>query len=97
MPAPRFITNLAPTFVRTSFSMWHAGYAIGIASVTQLHAKTAIVVYSDFPPGKDSLEAFRAAFESQGGRVIDAIPAGGPAPCRTSRRSSSAPRTRIRT
>jgi branched-chain amino acid transport system substrate-binding protein len=74
-----FITNLAPTFVRTSFSMWHAGYAIGIASATQLHAKTAIVVYSDFPPGKDSLEAFRTAFESQGGRVIDAIPAGGPA------------------
>ncbi len=74
-----FITNLAPTFVRTSFSMWHAGYAIGIAAAKQLHAKTAVVVYSDFPPGKDSLEAFRAAFEANGGRVIDAIPAGGPA------------------
>ena len=74
-----FITNLAPTFVRTSFSMWHAGYAIGIAAAKQLHAKTAVVIYSDFPPGKDSLEAFRAAFEANGGRVIDAIPAGGPA------------------
>jgi branched-chain amino acid transport system substrate-binding protein len=74
-----FITNLAPTFVRTSFSMWHAGYAIGIAAAKQLNAKTAVVIYSDFPPGKDSLEAFRNAFEANGGRVIDAIPAGGPA------------------
>jgi len=74
-----FITNLSPTFVRTSFSMWHAGYAIGIAAAKQLHAKTAVVIYSDFPPGKDSLEAFRAAFEANGGRVIDAIPAGGAA------------------
>jgi branched-chain amino acid transport system substrate-binding protein len=73
-----FITNLAPTFVRTSFSMWHAGYSIGTAAATQLHAKTAVVVYSDFPPGKDSLEAFRRAFEAAGGKVIDAIPAGGP-------------------
>ena len=24
-----FITNLAPDFVRTSFTMWHAGYALG--------------------------------------------------------------------
>jgi branched-chain amino acid transport system substrate-binding protein len=74
-----FITNLSPTFVRTSFTMWHAGYAIGVAAAKQLHAKTAVVVYSDFPPGKDSLEAFRAAFEANGGRVIDAIPAGGAA------------------
>src|SRR5262249_26089759 len=44
---------------------------------TILHAKTAVVVYSDFPPGKDSLEAFRRAFEANGGKVIDAIPAGG--------------------
>jgi branched-chain amino acid transport system substrate-binding protein len=73
------ITTMSPTFVRTSFSMWHAGYALGIATATQLHAKTAVVVYSDFPPGKDSLEAFRAAFEANGGRVIDAIPAGGAA------------------
>ncbi|HEY1543067.1 MAG TPA: ABC transporter substrate-binding protein [Xanthobacteraceae bacterium] len=72
-----FITNLSPTFVRTSFTMWHAGYAIGVAAAKQLHAKTAVVVYSDFPPGKDSLDAFRAGFEANGGRVVDAIPAGG--------------------
>ena len=72
-----FITNLAPDFVRTSFTMWHAGYALGVASAKTLHAKTAVVAYSDFPPGKDSLDAFKAGFEANGGKVIDAIPAGG--------------------
>jgi branched-chain amino acid transport system substrate-binding protein len=74
-----FITNLSPDFVRTSFSMWHASYALGVAAVRQLHAKTAVVAYSDFPPGKDSLDAFKAGFEINGGKVIDAIPAGGAA------------------
>src|SRR6516165_11008000 len=73
-----FITNLAPDYVRTSFSMWHSGYALGVASAKTLHAKTAVVAYSDFPPGKDSLDAFKAGFEANGGKVIDAIPAGGP-------------------
>lgn len=74
-----FITKLAPEYVRTSFSMWHAGYAMGEAAAKILKAKTAVVVYSDFPPGKDSLAAFQRGFETNGGKVIDAIPAGGPA------------------
>jgi branched-chain amino acid transport system substrate-binding protein len=73
-----FITNLAPEYVRTSFTMWHSGYAMGVAAAKTLHAKTAVVAYTDFPPGKDSLEAFRQGFEANGGKVIDAIPAGGP-------------------
>jgi branched-chain amino acid transport system substrate-binding protein len=73
-----FITNLAPEYVRTSFTMWQSGYAMGVAAAKTLHAKTAVVAYSDFPPGKDSLEAFRHGFEANGGKVIDAIPAGGP-------------------
>jgi branched-chain amino acid transport system substrate-binding protein len=73
-----FITNLSPDFVRTSFSMWHASYALGVAAAKTLHAKTAVVAYSDFPPGKDSLAAFKNGFEANGGKVIDAIPAGGP-------------------
>jgi branched-chain amino acid transport system substrate-binding protein len=72
-----FITNLTPFYVRTSFSMWHAGYAMGEAAAKHLKAKTAVVAYSDFPPGKDSLEAFKRGFEANGGKVIDAIPAGG--------------------
>jgi branched-chain amino acid transport system substrate-binding protein len=73
-----FITNLSPDFVRTSFTMWHSGYALGAAAANTLHAKTAVVAYTDYPPGKDSLEAFKNAFEANGGKVIDAIPAGGP-------------------
>ena len=73
-----FITNLAPEYVRTSFTMWQSGYTMGAAAAKNLHAKTAVVAYTDFPPGKDSLEAFKNAFEANGGKVIDAIPAGGP-------------------
>jgi len=73
-----FITKLAPEYIRTSFSMWHAGYAMGVAAAKQLKAKTAVVAYTDYPPGKDSLAAFKRGFEENGGKVIDAIPAGGP-------------------
>jgi branched-chain amino acid transport system substrate-binding protein len=73
-----FITNLSPDFVRTSFTMWHSGYSLGVAAAKTLHAKTAVVAYTDYPPGKDSLDAFKNAFEANGGKVIDAIPAGGP-------------------
>ena len=71
------ITNMSPYYVRTSFSMWHAGHALGEAAVKNLKAKTAVIGYTDFPPGKDSLAAFKMAFEANGGKVIDEIPMGG--------------------
>jgi len=71
------ITTMSPMFVRTSFSMWHAGYAMGEAAAKQLQAKTAVIGYTDFPPGKDSLAAFKRAFEANGGKVVDEIPMGG--------------------
>jgi branched-chain amino acid transport system substrate-binding protein len=40
-----WITNLSQDFVRTSFSMWSAGYTLGVAAAKTLHAKTAVVVY----------------------------------------------------
>jgi branched-chain amino acid transport system substrate-binding protein len=73
-----FITNLSPYYIRTSFTLWHSSYALGEQAVKYMHAKTAVVAYSDYPPGKDSLEAFKKAFEDNGGKVLDAIPAGGP-------------------
>ena len=73
-----FITNLSPYFVRVSFTLWHSSYAMGETAAKTLHAKTAVVAYSDYPPGKDSLDAFKYAFEHNGGKVLDAIPAGGP-------------------
>jgi branched-chain amino acid transport system substrate-binding protein len=71
------ITNLSQYYLRTSFSMWHAAYAMGEATAKQLKAKTAVVGYTDFPPGKDTLAAFKRSFEANGGKVIDEIPMGG--------------------
>ena len=73
------ITQMSNYYVRTSFSMWHAGYAMGETAAKKLKAKTAVVGFSDFPPGKDMLASFRRAFEASGGKVIDEIPMGGPA------------------
>ena len=73
-----WITSLSPMISRVSFSMWHAGYAMGEAAAKIMKAKTAVVGYTDFPPGKDSLDAFKRGFEANGGKVIDAIPMGGP-------------------
>jgi branched-chain amino acid transport system substrate-binding protein len=71
------ITQMAPQYVRTSFSMWHAGFAMGEAAAKNLKVKTAVVGYTDFPPGKDSLNAFKRGFEANGGKVIDEVPMGG--------------------
>jgi branched-chain amino acid transport system substrate-binding protein len=73
------ITTMSPYFARVSFSMWHAGYTMGKYAAEKLHYKTAAVGYTDYPPGKDSLAAFKAGFEGSGGKVVDAIPMGGPA------------------
>jgi branched-chain amino acid transport system substrate-binding protein len=73
-----WITNLSPMISRVSFSMWHAGHAMGEAAANTLKAKTAVVGYTDYPPGKDSLDAFKRGFETAGGSVVDAIPMGGP-------------------
>jgi branched-chain amino acid transport system substrate-binding protein len=73
------ITQMSNYYVRTSFSMWHAGYAMGETAAKNLKAKTAVVGYTDFPPGNDMLASFKRAFEAAGGKVIDEIPMGGPA------------------
>jgi branched-chain amino acid transport system substrate-binding protein len=74
-----WITTLSPMISRVSFSMWHAGHAMGEAAANNLKAKTAVIGYTDYPPGKDSLDAFKRSFEAKGGKVIDEIPMGGPA------------------
>ncbi len=73
-----WITGLSPMIARVSFSMWHAGFAMGEAAAKTMKAKTAVIGYTDYPPGKDSLDAFKRGFEANGGKVIDTIPMGGP-------------------
>ncbi len=70
------ITTMSPFFVRTSFSMWHSGYALGEAAAKQLKAKTAVVGYSDFRPARTTSPAFKRSFEANGGKVVDEIPMG---------------------
>src|SRR5262245_42220613 len=71
------ITNLSPYYVRVSFSIWHAGFSLGEAAARMLKAKTAVVGYTDYPPGKDSLAAFKRGFEANGGKVVDELAMGG--------------------
>ncbi|HZP69386.1 MAG TPA: ABC transporter substrate-binding protein [Pseudolabrys sp.] len=73
-----WITNLSPYIVRLSFSMWHPAYPMGAYAHDKIGCKTAALAYTDFPPGKDSTEAFKTGFEKAGGKVTEAIPMGSP-------------------
>lgn len=74
-----WITNLSPYIVRLSFSMWHPAFPMGTYAAKNLGCKTAAMGYTDFPPGKDSTDAFKAGFEAAGGKIVDSIPMGNPA------------------
>jgi len=76
--ATSWITNLSPFITRTSFSMWHAAYPMGTYAAKDLGCREAAVGYTDYPPGKDSLEAFKTGFEAAGGKIVDEIPMGNP-------------------
>jgi branched-chain amino acid transport system substrate-binding protein len=73
-----WITNLSPYIVRLSFSMWHHGYPMGAYAYDKIGCKTAVLAYTDFPPGKDSTEAFKTGFVKAGGKIVDSIPMGSP-------------------
>jgi branched-chain amino acid transport system substrate-binding protein len=73
-----WITDLSPYIVRLSFSMWHPAFPMGAYAYNKIGCKTAAVAYTDFPPGKDSVEAFTTGFEKAGGKVTLSIPMGSP-------------------
>jgi len=73
-----WITDLSPYIVRFSFSMWHPAYPMGAYAYDKVGCKTAAVAYTDFPPGKDSVEAFTTGFTKAGGKVTLSIPMGPP-------------------
>jgi branched-chain amino acid transport system substrate-binding protein len=73
-----WITNLSPYIVRLSFSMWHPAFPMGSYAFSKVGCKTAAMAYTDFPPGKDSTEAFKTGFEKAGGKIVDSIPMGSP-------------------
>lgn len=61
----------SPYIVRTSFSNWQWNYPLGVYAGGQ--GKRAAVVASNFVAGKQMAAAFRAGFESKGGRVVEEI------------------------
>ena len=73
-----WITNLSPYIVRLSFSMWHPAFPMGAYAHDKIGCKTAALAYTDFPPGKDSTEAFKTGFEKAGGKIVLSIPMGSP-------------------
>jgi branched-chain amino acid transport system substrate-binding protein len=73
-----WITNMSPYIVRLSFSMWHPAFPMGAYAYSKIGCKTAAMAYTDFPPGKDSTEAFKTGFEKAGGKIVDSIPMGSP-------------------
>jgi len=73
-----WITNLSPYIARLSFSMWHPAYPMGAYAFDKIGCKTAALAYTDFPPGKDSTEAFKVGFEKAGGKITESIPLGSP-------------------
>ena len=73
-----WITNLSPYIVRLSFSMWHPAYPMGAYAYDKIGCKTAAMAYTDFPPGKDSTEAFKTGFEKAGGKIVAVDPDGQP-------------------
>lgn len=73
-----FITNMSPYIARTSFTMWQSGYPMGAYAYEKIGCKTAAAGYTDYPPGKDSVEAFKSGYEKAGGELVDVIPMGGP-------------------
>jgi branched-chain amino acid transport system substrate-binding protein len=77
--ATAWIPSLSPYLARVSMTMWQTSYPMGQYAFQKLDCKTAAVGYTDYPPGKDALEAFKTGFEKAGGRVVDAVPMGGPA------------------
>jgi branched-chain amino acid transport system substrate-binding protein len=73
-----WIPSLSPYIARVSFSMWQSGHPMGIWAANRLACNTAASGYTDYPPGKDSVAAFRTGFESAGGKIVEEIPMGGP-------------------
>lgn len=73
-----WIPSLSPYIARVSFTMWHAAYPLGKYAVNELGCKTAAAGYTDYPPGKDSRNAFKTGLEEAGGSLIEDIPMGGP-------------------
>ncbi|MGG6892796.1 MULTISPECIES: ABC transporter substrate-binding protein [Rhizobium] len=66
------IVTKSPLVVRTSFTTWQTSTPIAKVAY-DAGVKKVISVVSDYGPGIDAENAFKAGFEKQGGQVVQAI------------------------
>ncbi|RWX80929.1 ABC transporter substrate-binding protein [Neorhizobium lilium] len=66
------IITSSPLVVRTSFTTWQTTTPIAKVAKEQGVTK-AITLVSDYGPGIDAENAFKAAFEKEGGKVVETI------------------------
>ncbi|NTJ68276.1 ABC transporter substrate-binding protein [Agrobacterium rhizogenes] len=66
------IVTKSPLVVRTSFTTWQTSTPIAKVAF-DAGVKKVISVVSDYGPGVDAENAFKAGFEKQGGQVVQAI------------------------
>ncbi len=66
------IMNTSPLVVRTSFTTWQTSTPIAKVAF-DAGAKKVITVVSDYGPGIDAENAFKAGFTKAGGEVVQAI------------------------
>lgn len=63
------ITRMSPYIARISFTLWQHGYPLGEWAAKN-GMKEMVIAYSDYGAGTDTRDAFKAAFEKNGGKVI---------------------------
>lgn len=66
------IVTKSPLVVRTSFTLWQTSMPIAKVAFDR-GIKKVISVVSDYGPGVDAENAFKAGFEKQGGEIVEAI------------------------
>jgi branched-chain amino acid transport system substrate-binding protein len=66
------IVQKSPYVVRTSFTTWQTSTPMAAVAFEQ-GSKKIISVVSDYGPGVDAENAFKAAFEKAGGEIVEAI------------------------
>lgn len=62
----------APNIFRTSFTMWQTAYPMGKVAFEKGHRKVVAMSWK-YGAGKESVAAFKEAFEGEGGEVIKEI------------------------
>ena len=70
--ATSMITTQSDYFVRTGFTLWQVTVPMANWALAQ-GITTAVTAVTDYGPGIDAENAFRAAFEAGGGTVLDAL------------------------